>query len=81
MAEISNDKLMEVLLDIKGSVGKVEGTVSAMATSIGDEKLRSRANEFGMDERMRKVENKVHAWSFAGGLLGVMAGWLGMHIK
>lgn len=66
MADISNDKLMEVLLDIKGDVGQVQGTLDSMA---------------GIDERVRKVENKVHAWSFAGGLLGVMAGWLGMHIR
>lgn len=66
MSQVSNDKLLEVLLDIKGEVGEIKGKVGGFSDH---------------DERLRRVENRQHWYSGAGAVLGAIAGALGMHLK
>ena len=54
--EYTNGDLMKVLLDIKGEQGEIKGTVATLASGFGDEKLRTRASELAIEERLRKVE-------------------------
>lgn len=74
-------QILNTVVEIKGEVGKLDGTVRALTTSLGDEKIRTRTGEMAIDERLRAVENKVHAWSAAAGLVGALLGYVGVHIK
>lgn len=78
---ITNDKLFEVLIALRGEVGEQTGMMRSLQTSFGDEKLRVRAGEIAMESRVRGIEHRVYGVSFAAGILGAVAGYFGFHIK
>jgi hypothetical protein len=74
-------QILDTVVEIKGDVGTLDGKVGGLTASLGDEKLRTRTGEMAIDERLRRVENKVHAWSAAAGLVGALLGYMGVHIS
>lgn len=80
-SEITNDKLFEILMKIQGELGQQTGMLKGLEVAVGDEKLRVRGSELAIEGRLRSIEHKVYGVSTAAGILGVVAGYLGFHIK
>lgn len=89
MAQVSNDKLFEELLAVKGDVGKLIGNVEGYRDEVRAERLRAAATELAHDARLERAEGRIgkveknQAWYAGGGtVLGMLAGWLGLpHMK
>lgn len=65
MSQISNDKLMEVLMKVSADVGEIKGQVTSLN---------------GLEPRIRKVERWQHFYSGAGAIVGAILGAVGVHI-
>lgn len=77
MTQVSNDKLMEMLLDIKGDVGEIKGQGATFIKQMEVADNRATA----LEGRVRSVEGKQWWLAGAGSAVGALAGWLGVHLK
>jgi hypothetical protein len=63
--------------DINRTLGRLEGKIDAFIKQM--EVQDNRATD--LETRVRSVENKQYWMSGAGGILGAIAGALGLHVK